>query len=338
MDDALARQGLRHDEFRQRHLVGLALLVLAAHLELQHRVERAARGGGQADAHRHGVLALAVVDRRDVLAGEREPRDAGDLGHRNAVQRRLGGVDAQDDPLRGIEDRVVDRGQVRRLLEDAAHLLRERHLRVVVGTVDLGDDRRQHRRAGRHLDDLDVGAARLRDLLQRRAHRLRDLVALAMPLRLLDEVDLQVADFAAGAQVVLAHQPVEADRRGEPGVGLVVRHFGQLRDFRGEFAQQRRGVLDRRAGRHVDDDLELRLVVERQHLHDDGLHRHQQHRQQDRHRDGAPELPAVGLAALGVQERGHHPMEEHGRGGGPACRRTTARRARRAAGAAPARA
>ena len=215
VDDALARKRLRHDEFRQRHFVGLALLVLAAHLELQHRVQRAARGGGQADAHRHGVLAVAVVDRRDVLAGEREPRDTGHLGDRNAVQRGLGGVDAQDDPLRRIEDRIVDRGQVRRLLEDAAHLLRQRHLGVVIGAVDLGDDRRQHRRAGRHLDHLDVGAARPGDLLEGRTHRLRDLVALAVAPRLVDEVDLQVADFAAGAQVILAHQPVEADRRGE---------------------------------------------------------------------------------------------------------------------------
>ena len=45
-------------------------------------------------------------------------------------------------------------------------------------------------------------------------------------MMLVDQVDLQVADLAAAAQVVLAHEPVEVDRRGGAGIGLVVGDFG----------------------------------------------------------------------------------------------------------------
>ena len=83
---------------------------------------------------------------------------------------------------------------------------------------------------------------------------------------LVDEIDLNVADLATGAQVILAHQPVEVDRGGGAGVGLVIGHLGYGGQVIAEFVENRRRLFHRRARGHVDDDLELGLVVERQHL------------------------------------------------------------------------
>ena len=113
-----------------------------------------------------------------------------------------------------------------------AHRLGDLAPAVGLGAVDLGDERRQHRRARRHFDHLDVGAVALADGLQRGAHARGDGVALLAAVVLVDQVHLQVADLAAAAQVVLAHQAVEVDRRGGAGVGLVVGdlgHGGQVR-------------------------------------------------------------------------------------------------------------
>ena len=56
-----------------------------------------------------------------------------------------------------------------------------------------------------------------------------DGVALAVAVVLVDQVDLDVAQVGARAQVVLAHQTVEVDGRGGAGIDLVV---GDLRDRR----------------------------------------------------------------------------------------------------------
>jgi len=117
---------------------------------------------------------------------------------------------------------------------------------------------------------------------ERRPRGDRDLVALAVPLMLVHQVDLDVAEFRPGAQVVLPHQPVEVDRRRGAGIDLVVGHLGQRRDLRGEFLQDATRLLERGSLRHVDDDLELGLVVEGQHLHHDPLH----HDERDRENDG----------------------------------------------------
>ena len=248
--------------------------------------------GRQLHRRRRRVLALVVqVGRR--LAGQAGAQRGDDLLLRHAEHGGLAAVDQQQRARRGGDAAVVDVDHAVGLLEHAAHRLRHLPAAGGVGAVDLGDDRRQHRRAGRHFDDLDVGAEALADLLQRRPHAGGDGVALLAAVVLVDQVDLQVADLAAAAQVVLAHQAVEVDRRGGAGIGLVVGHLGHRRQVRAEFVQHRGGLLHRRAGRHVDDDLELRLVVERQHLQQHQAGGRQRQRDGDQHGDAQAEQAAV---------------------------------------------
>ena len=95
---------------------------------------------------------------------------------------------------------------------------------------------------------------------------------------LADQVDLDVADVAARSQIILANQPVKVDRGGGAGVDLVVADFRDgFNRFR-ERVKQLRCRLDGRALRRVDDNLELGLVVEWQHLENDELKHDQGHR------------------------------------------------------------
>jgi hypothetical protein len=145
---------------------------------------------------------------------------------------------------------------------------------------------------------------------QRGTRRARDVVALAAAVMLVDQVDLQVADVGALAQVVLPHQAVEVDRRRGAGVALHAGDFRQLADFRGEFAQHPVGGFQRAALRHVEHHLELALVVEGQHLQ----HHQFDHRQagraghQQQHRGEQQQTPARGLRAF--EEGAHDAVEQ----------------------------
>ena len=247
----------------------------------------------QREAHRHLVLRAAAVDRRHVLAREPHAHGLDDVLRRDTGERRLVLEHAHHELRRVVVDAVVDGDDVGRGGERAAHLFRQGHLPGVVGAVDLGHDRRQHRRSGRHLHHLDLRAMGRGDLLERRAHRLRDLVGLAVAMMLVDQVDLDVALRGQLAQVVLPHQAVEVDRARDAGVGLVVLHFRHDRDPGRHFAQHARRPLQRRAGRHVDDHLELRLVVERQHLQHHQLDRRERDCEHDRGTDADEQLQAI---------------------------------------------
>jgi hypothetical protein len=84
-----------------------------------------------------------------------------------------------------------------------SHLLGGLNLAGIVQTVDLRHQGRHDRRTGRHFDHLDVGVVALADFLQGTAHAQRDVVALAMAVFLVHQVDLDVADVGAGTQVIL---------------------------------------------------------------------------------------------------------------------------------------
>jgi DNA-binding transcriptional ArsR family regulator len=84
---------------------------------------------------------------------------------------------------------------------------------VVSGPIDLGNERRLNRRSWRHFHDLYGSAEALADRREIGTHRQCDLVALARSEMLVDQIHLQVAQLRAFAQIVLAHQPVEIDRR-----------------------------------------------------------------------------------------------------------------------------
>ena len=92
---------------------------------------------------------------------------------------------------------------------------------------------------------------------------------------------MQVCDVRAAAHEVVAHQAVEIERRGDAGIDLVIGHLGLDAHDGSDFAGGLGGEFERAAFGHVQDDLKLALVVERQHLHlhpaeADGCHGRQQ--------------------------------------------------------------
>src|SRR5206468_689996 len=135
------------------------------------------------------------------------------------------------------------------------------------GTIDLGDHRLEHGRPGRHFGDLDAGSGTTGDGKQLIADALGDVVALQAAVGFADQVHLDVGDIGTSPQKIVAHEPVEVVRRGGSGVGLEVHYFRLLSDDSGQLAGNPRGLFEGCAFGHVDDDLELALVVERQHLH-----------------------------------------------------------------------
>ena len=98
------------------------------------------------------------------------------------------------------------------------------------------------------------------------------------------QVHLQVGEVRCAAQEVVPHQAVEVVRRRRAGVAL---HVDDARDrfsTSARASRRPRGLLERRALGHVDDHLELALVVERQHLDRDDAERHERHRASSRTR------------------------------------------------------
>jgi hypothetical protein len=80
------------------------------------------------------------------------------------------------------------------------------------------------------------------DLRQSGAHRQGDVVGLPVAQRLVHQIHLDVALVRLAAQVVLAHQAVEVDRRRGAGVELVVLHFRHGLQVIGQPLQQSVGV------------------------------------------------------------------------------------------------
>ena len=106
-------------------------------------------------------------------------------------------------------------------LEDLVRPRRDGAPGLGVRAVDLGQQGRQHRRTGRHLDHLDDCARGQRQVLQPLAQVERDLVAGAVALALGRRLTCRSPSSGAVAQVVVPHQPIEIERcrrcRHRPG-------------------------------------------------------------------------------------------------------------------------
>ncbi len=133
------------------------------------------------------------------------------------------------------------------------------------------------------------------------------LCALRSPLR--DEVHLDVRDVRAAAQEVVAHEAVEIERRGDAGVDLVIGDLRFRADGGGDLARGLRGAFERAALGHVQDDLELALVVEGQHFHLHPAERDGRHREQQQRGDRAEKKPAPARLR---EQRSHHAAIEPG--------------------------
>ena len=203
---------------------------------------------------------------------------------------------------RGVHAHNVGSGD-----EGLCHPARQRLTPGFIRAIDLGHQRRHHRRSGRNFDHLDDGMVTRANFFQRRTQALRDDVALVAAVLLVHQIDLHIALFGIGAQVILAHQTIEGNRRCRAGIGLQVQHFRLPGQIGTQLMQGSRGVFKRRAGRHFDHHLEFALVVKRQHFQHDPLHQRQTDREQQRQQNACEQQPALFGA---VQKRRQHPGKQ----------------------------
>ncbi len=204
-----------------------------------------------------------------------------------------------------IGQRPIDVHHARVLREQLTHPPGDRQLAFLVGSVDLGDQGREHGRPGGHLYHLH---ARVQPRfpghpLDDRANPFGDIMALVAALRLVDQVHLDVRHMVAAAQVVMADHPVEVEWGGGADVQLQVGDLGHLGQRQAHVLCQCGRRFQRRVLGQVDDDLHLVLVVEREHLHRYGPGEEHRCSGEQQDRDGAEHPPHPGRVA---EERTHH--------------------------------
>ena len=216
-------------------------------------------------------------------------------------------VDAQVHARSVLLDGGVDRDDVVGLRKGLPDLQGESLAASFVGAIDLSHERAHDRRPRGDFDDFDPCIVSLGDLLDFGAQALRDRVALFAAMVLIHQSHLQVAELRLCAQVVLANQPIEGDRACRSGVALQVAHLGLAREELPEVVQRGGGIFERRACRHIDDHLELALVVEGQHLKHDPLHHRQANRKHERDEDAGQEQPSLACAG---QKRIQHARKQ----------------------------
>ncbi len=177
-------------------------------------------------------------------------------------------------------DIPIDIDHTRRALENVAHLAGQRVAVRFVRAVDFGHERLQNGRTGWHFRDGDARVEARGDRCDAGADPLRDIVALRAPFAFRKQVYLNVRDVRTLAEEVVPNESVEIVWRGNAGVDLVIGHFRFGADGGGDFARDLRGALERAAFGHVQDHLELALVIEGQHFHFHPAKPDQRHREQ----------------------------------------------------------
>ena len=129
-------------------------------------------------------------------------------------------------------------------------------------------------------------------------------MALRRALVLGEQVHLHLRHARALAQVVVAHQAVEAVGSRRPDVDLIVGDLLLLADGGGDLPGHLRGAFQRAVLGHVEDDLQLALVVVGQHLDPHPPGGNEGHRSQEEQADHAQERPAPDRTA---DQPGHEP-------------------------------
>ncbi len=304
VDGTLPRQALDPDQLGQRNQT----TVCGAYPQRQQMLQTGLIAGRQAQANRHGVLGSAITQIVGIVTGDRPAERLCDPRLIDTEPGRPIAIDHQ--PLAaglGRLDRSVDINDAVGVLEAFGQPRCQPAGLGIVRSVDLGNQWRQHRWARRHLHYLDRSSVAGGHVGQPRSHRTGDVVALATAIVAIDQIDLDIADMAALALIVLTHQSVEIDRRGSPDIALVVTHFRHRCQHGSQFQQHGIGLLQRAALGHVQHHLKLRLVVERQHLQHHPLHGGEPGR--DQHQDGHPgeqDAPAA-WTAPGIEKGREQP-------------------------------
>ena len=202
----------------------------------------------------------------DVFASDQGGDRVGDLSLVQAEAHGLGAVNREHPALHLSLAAIIDIDDVGSLFEDGANLAGNRQLPRIIDAVDLRDQWRQHRRARRHFDNPDICRIGIADALQRFAQGLGDLMAVAVTLRLVPQVELNIGQVGCVAQVVLAHQSIEIDRRRGADIGLVINHLGKVCNVIAELTDHARTLFQTATLGQVDQNLYLGLVVEGQHF------------------------------------------------------------------------
>ena len=202
-------------------------------------------------------------------------------------------VDADALALGAHAETVIHVDDERHALEDLAQLGGDRSARLAVRAIDFTKQRRQDRRPRRHLDHLHRRAGRHRERSQPLAHVERDQVTGPIALALRRQVELQVAKLGILADIVVAHETVEVERRRRPRMGLDRQQLRQIGQPIGRLGQDPVRLLQRGPFRQVDHHLDFRLVVERQQLHRDVLGVDQHRRGNGRGTDQQQEDPGA---------------------------------------------
>ena len=235
----------------------------------------------------HVLLLARDVQQIHRLAADGHPQRLGNRLGADAVQRGLFLVD-DEAHLRLVGfDIPVGVHHAGRVVENINDLLRQREPVLFGRPVNFGHERLQHRRAGRHFGHGHARAEFGGDGGHARTHPFGDVVALRPALALGQEVDLHVGNVRALPHEIMAHEAVEVERRSDAGINLVIGHLRFGAHGGGDFARGLRGALQRTAFRHVEDDLEFALVVERQHFHLHQADADQRHRSQQQHDETA---------------------------------------------------
>ena len=166
---------------------------------------------------------LSAVEQRDRIE---------DITGLDLVEIKVGVVQRQAQAFGGDAEAVIHIDDIGHRSEGLADLARHGAAGLGIRTVDFGQQRRHHRRAGgrfHHFDNTAFGQWQGRNPV---AHFKGDGMAFARPVGLGGKIDLQVAHLRFGPQIVMAHKAVEIERRGGARMGLDRRDFGDIRQDR----------------------------------------------------------------------------------------------------------
>ena len=188
-----------------------------------------------------------------------------------------------------IPIRIHDAG---RALKNLNRLAREGVAGFLGRPVNLGDECLQHRRPRWHFRHRDPCAKLRGNRCHPRSHALGDVVTLRLAFAFGYEVHLNVRDVRSAAHEVMPHQTVEVEWRRYARVNLIIRDLWLGANGGGDFTRGLRGAFEGAAFGHVEDNLELALVVERQHLHLHPADAHQRHRCEQQAHDAREKNPA----------------------------------------------
>src|SRR5438045_4822077 len=109
----------------------------------------------------------------------------------------------------------------------------------------------------------------------------------------------------------MPHQAVEVEGSSHPCINLIVGHFGFDTNRSSDLSCCLGRSFQRTAFRHVEDDLEFALIVERQHFHFNPTDAHHSHGCQQEANDSAKKgVPPATLSDKWRHEASVHPCKE----------------------------